>query len=109
MLKNQAESFFYSYEWTIKENRDLIPEEQKERLEKKKQQLAATLENSDPTMEQITFGRRILEEFREMLLAVGSDVYNQTDRGVDPELETVIGMSEESEEFNIEHRASSGE
>ena len=101
-LQNQAESFFYSYERTIKENRDLIPEEQKERLEKKKQQLAATLENSDPTMEQITLGRRILEEFREMLLAVGSDVYNQTDRGVDPELETVIGISEESEEFNIE-------
>ena len=100
-LNNQAESLFYTYKQTLQENSNLLGEDLKVRLEEKKQQLEAAFADSSVTMEKVTKGRTILEEFREMLLAVGNEVYNQTDRDVDEEYGTVIAMPDE-EEFTIE-------
>ncbi len=100
-LNNQAESLFYAYKQTLQENTNLLGDDLKVRLEEKKQQLEAAFADSFVTMEKVTQGRTILEEFREMLLAVGNEVYNQNDRDVDEEYGTVIAMPDE-EEFTIE-------
>jgi len=100
-LNNQAESLFYAYKQTLQENSNLLGDDLKVRLEEKKQQLEAAFADSFVTMEKVTQGRTILEEFREMLLAVGNEVYNQNDRDVDEEYGTVIAMPDE-EEFTIE-------
>ncbi len=100
-LNNQAESLFYTYKQTLQENSNLLGEDLKVRLEEKKQQLEAACADSFDNMEKVTKGKTILEEFREMLLAVGNEVYNQTDRDVDEEYGTVIAMPDE-EEFTIE-------
>ena len=100
-LNNQAESLFYTYKQTLQENSNLLADDLKVRLEEKKQQLEAAFADSSVTMEKVTQGRTILEEFREMLLAVGNEVYNQNDRDVDEEYGTVIAMPDE-QEFTIE-------
>ena len=85
-LKNQADSLFYSYESTMKDNSDLIREDLKVQIQEKKVQLETTLKDSSISIEEV---KSVLEEFRQTLLAVGTDVYHQANRGVDEEFETI--------------------
>jgi molecular chaperone DnaK len=115
-LKNQADNLFYNYESTLKERGDMIRKELKIEIQEKKEQLEAALE--DPTI-RIEKVQTSLEEFRQALLIVGTEVYHQSNPGrskqefeevEDEELKTIeeeilTGLSdyednEESEEFD---------
>ena len=93
-LRNQADSLFYSYESTLKDNADLIREDLKITVQQKREELEAALDDTSISVEEI---KTKLEDFRQTMLAVGTDVYNQANRGVDEEFEAV----EDDEEFTV--------
>ncbi|MGK7872063.1 MAG: molecular chaperone DnaK [Xenococcaceae cyanobacterium] len=85
-LENQADNLFYSYELTMKESGDSIREELKVESQEKKTRLEAALKNSSISIEEV---KSVLEDFRQTLLAIGTDVYNKANQGVDEEFETI--------------------
>lgn len=89
-LKNQAESLFYTYDSTLKENADLISPELQEVIEGKKAQLKRALEDVSVNLEQI---KNLLADFQQNLLAVGSEVYGKLHQD-DKDFQTI-----EDEEF----------
>ncbi len=98
-LKNQADSLFYSYESTIQENRDLISDALKAKIQEKKARLEAALRDSSISIEEV---KSILEDFRQTLLTVGSEVYEKANRGGSQQLGTIGNEEFESigdEEF----------
>ena len=98
-LQNQADSLFYSYETSLKENSDLIRDDLKLQIQEKKERLEAAFQNSSLGVEEV---KMILEDFRNTLLSAGSEVYNQSEQS-DP-FETI-----EDEEFqSIEAEILSG-
>ncbi|MEC4803077.1 MAG: molecular chaperone DnaK [Jaaginema sp. PMC 1079.18] len=85
-LKNQADSITYTYESTLKDNGDLIREDLKTTAEGLHKELLAALEDTEMSLEEI---KGKLEAFKQAVLAVGSDLYNRANQGVDEEFETV--------------------
>jgi molecular chaperone DnaK len=85
-LKNQADSITYTYESTLKDNGDLIREDLKSSAEARHKELLAALENQEMSLDEI---KAKLETFKQSVLAVGSDLYNRANQGVDEEFETV--------------------
>ncbi|MGB3691635.1 MAG: molecular chaperone DnaK [Spirulinaceae cyanobacterium] len=95
-LRNQADSLFYSYESTLKDNADLIREDLKVTVQQRREELEAALDDTSISVEEV---KTKLEEFRQTMLAVGTDVYNQANRGVDEEFEAVD--DDDDEEFTV--------
>ncbi len=93
-LRNQSDSLFYSYESTLKDNADLIREDLKTTVQQKREELEAAFDDTSISVEEV---KAKLEDFRQTMLAVGTDVYNQANRGVDDEFEAV----EDDEEFTV--------
>ncbi|MEQ8756073.1 MAG: molecular chaperone DnaK [Coleofasciculus sp. G1-WW12-02] len=101
-LKNQAESLFYSYESTLKDNADLVREDLKAQGEKKKQQLQAALKDPSVTVEDV---KQQLEDFQQTLFTIGAAVYQQSAPDLEPdeiseseeELASPVEVSEPSE------------
>lgn len=101
-LKNQAESLFYSYESTLKDNADLVREDLKAQGEKKKQQLQAALKDPSITVEDV---KQQLEDFQQTLFTIGAAVYQQSAPDLEPdeiseseeELASPVEASEPSE------------
>lgn len=75
-LRNQSDSLFYTYETTLTENGDLIQPDLKFNAQKKKEQLQAALRNSAIGLEKL---RNLVDEFRQLLLTIGTEVYQQGD------------------------------
>jgi len=75
-LRNQSDSLFYTYETTLTENGDLIQPDLKFNAQKKKEQLQAALRNSAIGIEKL---RTLVDEFRQLLLTIGTEVYQQGD------------------------------
>ncbi|PZV26434.1 MAG: molecular chaperone DnaK [Snowella sp.] len=75
-LRNQSDSLFYTYETTLTENGDLIQPDLKFNAQKKKEQLQAALRNSAIGIEKL---RNLVDEFRQLLLTIGTEVYQQGD------------------------------
>lgn len=73
-LRNQADSLFYTYATTLKENSDLIRPELKVNSQRKKEQLEAALRNPAITTEKLQV---LVQEFRQLLLTIGTEVYQQ--------------------------------
>ncbi|MBD2357793.1 molecular chaperone DnaK [Tolypothrix sp. FACHB-123] len=73
-LKNQAENLFFSYESTLKDNSDLIPEEMKNLANEKVKQLQAAMTNSHISLQEF---QQNLEDFQKTLFAIGANVYNR--------------------------------
>ncbi|BAY27429.1 DnaK-type molecular chaperone DnaK [Calothrix sp. NIES-2100] len=73
-LKNQAENLFFSYEATVKDNSDLIPEEMKNLANEKVKQLQAAMINSNISLQEF---QQNLEDFQKTLFAIGANVYNR--------------------------------
>lgn len=73
-LKNQADTLFYSYESNLKDNGDLISEDLKRILKEKVEDLKAVF--NDPVIAGETVKEK-LDNFREMLFSIGTDVYKQ--------------------------------
>ncbi len=80
-LRNQADSLFYTYEDTLKQNADLIPEDLKIASDKKRDKLKESLQNPTISLEQL---RTILEDFRSIILEIGSRIY----QGASPNAQT---------------------
>ena len=81
-LKNQADSLFYSYETTLKDNGDQVREELKAQGKQKKQQLQAALTDSSVSLEEV---KQRLDDFQQTLFAIGAAVYQQASPSLDPE------------------------
>ncbi|MFP4120378.1 molecular chaperone DnaK [Coleofasciculus sp.] len=101
-LKNQAESLFYSYESTLKDNADLVREDLKAQGEKKKQQLQAALKDPSIAVEDV---KQQLEAFQQTLFTIGAAVYQESAPDLEPdeiseseeELASPVEVSEPSE------------
>ena len=79
-LRNQSDSLFYTYETTLTENGDLIQPDLKFNAQKKKEQLQAALRNSAVGIEKL---RTLVDEFRQLILTIGSEVYQRGDGTID--------------------------
>ncbi len=73
-LKNQAYTLFYSYESTLNANGDFISNELKAGASEQMEKLKALL--ADPTVA-LNTARQELDNFRQTVFAVGSEVYNR--------------------------------
>ncbi len=77
-LKNQADTLFYSYESNLKDNSDLISEDFKRILKDEVEELKAVF--NDPAIAVETVKEK-LDNFRELLFSIGTDVYKQASPG----------------------------
>ncbi len=76
-LKNQAESLFYSYQSTLKQNASVIGEELKTQATQKINKLRQAFANPNSSVEQI---KQLIESFQQTVLAVGAAVYQQVNQ-----------------------------
>ncbi len=73
-VRNQADSLFHTYQTTLNENGELIRDELKVKGKQKKEQLEAALTNSGLSLEKL---KAYVDEFRQILLTMGTEVYQQ--------------------------------
>ncbi|MBD2310900.1 molecular chaperone DnaK [Desertifilum sp. FACHB-1129] len=73
-LKNQADSIFYSYETTVKENSALIGEDLKAQAKAKATELRAALANPTSSVDEV---KQLLEGLQQTLFSIGAAVYQQ--------------------------------
>lgn len=73
-LKNQADPLFHSYESNLKDNGDLISDRLKSESKEKLEELQAAFKNPMSTVEAV---KEKLDNFRQVLFAIGTDVYKQ--------------------------------
>jgi molecular chaperone DnaK len=81
-LKNQADNLIYNYDLTLKEQGHLIPQQLKQQIKQQKQELEAAFANPTTKIEEI---KQKLDGFQQILLEVGTEVYNQANRSSDDE------------------------
>ncbi|MCS6815220.1 MAG: Hsp70 family protein, partial [Cyanobacteria bacterium] len=74
-LKNQADSLFYSYETTLRDNREFISDELKAQTNEKVMALKAALADKSVTVEEMTAR---INALRDAIYMLGSAVYQQT-------------------------------
>ena len=77
-LRNQADSLFHTYDTTLQENAALIREELKVAGKQKKDQLAIALRTPNTPAKKL---QTLVEEFRQLILQIGTDVYQQANVG----------------------------
>ncbi|WP_072621792.1 molecular chaperone DnaK [Spirulina major] len=92
-LQNQADSITYTHETTLKDNSDLIRDDLKQQAEAKREALALAFKDPSSTVEVV---KTRLEEFKQAVLAVGTDLYNRANQGVSAEFETVDDVPAEA-------------
>lgn len=73
-LKNQADPLFHSYESNLKDNGDLISDRLKSQSKEKLEELQAAFKDPTMTVEAV---KEKLDTFRQVLFAIGTDVYKQ--------------------------------
>jgi molecular chaperone DnaK len=71
-LQNQADSLFYSFETTLRENSQLLVDGKEEDLTKKRRALEKAFNDSSVGLDTI---QRLLDDFRDSLLSIGSQIY----------------------------------
>lgn len=79
-LKNQADSLFYSYESTLKDNGEFISAELKADAEAKAEELRAAIANPRIGIDDM---RQQIENFQQTLFVIGAAVYQQANRSRD--------------------------
>lgn len=73
-LKNQADSLFYSYETTLRDNGQFISEDLKAQGTERVAELKAAIANSTATVDEV---RHCLDALQQTLLTIGASVYQQ--------------------------------
>ncbi|MEA5556075.1 molecular chaperone DnaK [Nodularia spumigena] len=73
-LKNQADNLLFSYQSSIRDNRDFIGEQMKALANEKVIQLQAVMANPRITLTEF---QECLDDFQQTLFAIGADVYNR--------------------------------
>ncbi len=79
-VKNQADSLFYSYDSTLKENSQFISEELKAQARQKAVELRAAV--ADPSIG-LDDMRQQIDDFQQMLFVIGAEVYKQANQHQD--------------------------
>lgn len=104
-LKNQADSLFYSYDTTIKDNYDLISQIlqaqalQTQANEKRTQIQAALVDTSNNnSVEDV---KQEIEEFQQILFAIGNLIYTNASQNVEADESTPVDEMTPMPEFNI--------
>ncbi len=77
-LKNQADNLLFSYESTLRDNRNLLNEQLINLANIQVDQLEMAMKNSNISLTQL---KTLLEEFQQTLFAIGTDIYERTDKG----------------------------
>ncbi|MEB3828134.1 molecular chaperone DnaK [Phormidium sp. CCY1219] len=92
-IKNQAESLFYNYKATVKDNLALLSDDLKAELKKTAKELKAALGNDKISVEDL---KEKMSAFQQILFSVGIAVYEQTqsDDEEKPEEEEELSPSE---------------
>jgi len=80
-LRNQADTLFYSYESTLKDNGNLISERLKAQATAKAAELKVALNDAAITVEVV---KQKLNDFQQTLFAIGANVYNQAKQEANP-------------------------
>ncbi|HLO87445.1 MAG TPA: molecular chaperone DnaK [Nostocaceae cyanobacterium] len=73
-LRNQADNLLFSYTSTLKDNGELISQQNKALADEKVAQLQAAM--NDLNISTVDF-KQLLEDFQQTLFAIGADVYNR--------------------------------
>ena len=79
-LKNQAENLIYNYDSTLNEQGDLIRDEYKAKIARIKEEFKIACDSPHTTLKEI---EEILNNLRQALLEVGTDVYQQQNASTD--------------------------
>lgn len=82
-IKNQADSLFYNYRATLKDNMELLSDELKVELKKKAKQLKLAIADENITVEEL---KHKMSAFQETLFSVGIAVYQQANSDDEEEL-----------------------
>ncbi|HBQ99211.1 MULTISPECIES: molecular chaperone DnaK [unclassified Roseofilum] len=99
-LKNQAEGLFQSYYSTLEQNRDVIPEDLQVEAQGRIEQLRASLEAPDSSVEAV---KEQMNALQQILFTIGSSVYAGSGAVEDfTQGETVIDSAAETMESPVE-------
>jgi molecular chaperone DnaK len=109
-LKNQADSLFYSYESTIRDNGALIGDDLKNQAQVRMAELQAAIADRAITVDEV---RQRLESFQQTLFAIGAAVYQRaSDANDDADYAETVAVADsgggyassdyEQEDFNSE-------
>ncbi|MDP8962544.1 MAG: molecular chaperone DnaK [Cyanobacteriota bacterium] len=85
-LKNQADSLFYSYDTTIKDNQELIDQIiqaqalQAQANDKRKEIQAELVDTSNSSVEEV---KQKIDEFQQILFAIGNHIYSNASQNVE--------------------------
>jgi molecular chaperone DnaK len=96
-LKNQADSLLYSYEQTLQESSAEIDPSLQAQADGKKAELLAMLENANASIDMVQSG---LNEFQEVLFAIGASVYQQSGATPTPGFPSSATSSATDEDFD---------
>ncbi|MFB2937790.1 molecular chaperone DnaK [Aerosakkonemataceae cyanobacterium BLCC-F154] len=77
-MKNQADSLFYSYESTMKDNSQFISEEMQEYARERATELRGAIGDSYISVEEM---KQLVDSFQQMLFDIGAAVYQQANVG----------------------------
>jgi molecular chaperone DnaK len=88
-LRNHADTLFYSYESTLKDNGDLIGDELKSQADREMAELQAALASPSATVQQVKQG---LDSFQQKLFAIGDWIYKRANR----ETEDLVNTPDEA-------------
>ncbi len=86
-LKNQAENLIYSYESTLKDNGTLIDREFKTQAEESITLLRGLFDDPAVTIEKV---QQQLENFQQLLLKIGTSVYQKANSGAHDFIDTTV-------------------
>ncbi len=95
-LKNQADSLFYSYETTLRDNGEFIPDHLKTQAIEGVAELKAAIADSSITVEEM---RQRLDSLQKTLLDIGASLYQRVsqppdeDEGLGPDYDATVPFS----------------
>lgn len=101
-LKNQADSLFYSYETTLRDNDEFIPDELKTQAAEKVAELRAAIAHPTTTVED---ARARLDALQQILLAIGASVYQRVS---EPDSEPDFSSSYADDDATIQYNSDDG-
>lgn len=101
-LKNLADSLFYNYDTTLKDNKDVISQIPQAlalqgQADEQRQQIKVLLASTNTTVEEV---KQKIDEFQQTLFAIGNLIYSNVGQGSDQEETTTDDQSTSIAGFN---------
>lgn len=102
-LKNQADTLFYSYETTLRDNSEWITEQLKAQGEQRVEELKAAIATPSTTVAEM---QQRLDALQQTLLAIGASVYARTSPSATDEF-TYTGNQDATVEYDLNSHTAS--